>query len=60
MKTLTEYLIMQTRKVCEYVNITGHVAKIVADSDIAEGMVMACMYTAHAVYLQATRNSHRE
>ena len=40
MKTLTEYLTMQTRKVREYVNITGRVAKVVAGSGVAEGMVL--------------------
>ena len=40
MKTMTEYLVLQTRKLREYVNITDRVAKVVADSGVAEGMVL--------------------
>ncbi len=40
MKSHTEYLVFQTQKRREYVNITEWVASAVAASEIAEGMVL--------------------
>jgi secondary thiamine-phosphate synthase enzyme len=40
MKSKTEYLTFETRKHREYINITERVAEVVAESGIAEGMVL--------------------
>jgi len=40
MKFKTEYLTMNTRKHREYVNITDQVERVVAEADIADGMVL--------------------
>ena len=40
MKSKTEYLTFNTDRQREYINITGQVAEVVADSGIAEGMVL--------------------
>jgi len=40
MKSATEYITFKTRKHREYINITDSVAKVVAGSGIAEGMVL--------------------
>ena len=40
MKCKTEYLTFNTASKREYVNITDKVAEVVAESDIAEGMVL--------------------
>ena len=40
MKSTTKYLTFDTRKHREYVNITDEVAAVVAESGIAEGMVL--------------------
>lgn len=40
MKTLTEYLLFNTKNLREYINITTEVSKIVKKSDIMDGMVL--------------------
>ncbi|MFH1452984.1 MAG: secondary thiamine-phosphate synthase enzyme YjbQ [Armatimonadota bacterium] len=40
MKTLTEYLLFNTKKIREYINITDEVGQIVRKSGIKEGMVL--------------------
>ncbi len=40
MKFKTEYMTFNTKKHREYINITGQVAKVVAEAGISEGMVL--------------------
>jgi len=40
MKSKTEYITFNTKRKRQYVNITDEVARVVADSGIAEGMVL--------------------
>jgi len=40
MKSKTDYFVFNTRKHREYINITGRVEQVVAESGIAEGMVL--------------------
>jgi len=52
MKTATEYLWFETDRQREYVNITGEVERIVADSGIQEGMVLvSAMHITAGVYV---------
>ena len=52
MKAATEYLWFETDRQREYVNITGEVERIVADSGIQEGMVLvSAMHITAGVYV---------
>jgi len=52
MKSLTKYLVFNTKKRREYINITDEVAQAVADSNIKEGMVLvSAMHITAAVYV---------
>ncbi len=52
MKTLTEYIWMNTKKHREYINITSNVEEIVARSGIKEGMVLvSAMHITAGVYV---------
>lgn len=52
MKTLTEYLIFNTSRAREYINITGDVEEIVKRSGVLEGMVLvSAMHITAAVYV---------
>lgn len=52
MKFATEYLWFETRSKREYINITDEVAQIVADSGVAEGMVLvSAMHITAGVYV---------
>ena len=52
MKTTTEYLWYNTKKHREYINITSEVERIVAKSDIQEGMVLvSAMHITAGVYV---------
>ena len=52
MKTATEYLVVETTKHREYINITGEVAKVVEKSGVQEGMVLvSAMHITAGVYV---------
>lgn len=52
MKSLTKYLVFNTKNRREYINITDEVAQAVADSNIKEGMVLvSAMHITAAVYV---------
>ena len=52
MKSLTKYLVFNTKNRREYINITNEVAQAVADSDVKEGMVLvSAMHITAAVYV---------
>lgn len=52
MKSLTKYLVFQTKNRREYINITDDVAQAVADSGIKEGMALvSAMHITAAVYV---------
>jgi secondary thiamine-phosphate synthase enzyme len=52
MKAATEYLWFETQRQREYINITGEVERIVADSGIEEGMVLvSAMHITAGVYV---------
>ena len=52
MKTLTEYLWVNTKQRRDYINITSEVEKIVIQSGIREGMVLvSAMHITAAVYV---------
>lgn len=52
MKSLTKYLVFNTKNRREYINITDEVAQAVADSGIQEGMVLvSAMHITAAVYV---------
>lgn len=52
MKSLTKYLVFNTKNRREYINITDDVAQAVADSGIQEGMVLvSAMHITAAVYV---------
>lgn len=52
MKSLTKYLVFNTKNRREYINITDEVAQAVADSDVKEGMVLvSAMHITAAVYV---------
>lgn len=52
MKSLTKYLVFNTKNRREYINITDEVAQAVADSNVKEGMVLvSAMHITAAVYV---------
>jgi secondary thiamine-phosphate synthase enzyme len=52
MKFATEYLEFQTRKMREYLNITGQVEEVVRKSGVQEGMVLvSAMHITAGVYV---------
>jgi len=52
MKSKTEYLWFNTKKHREYINITGEVENIVAESEVQEGFVLvAAMHITAGVYI---------
>lgn len=52
MKSLTKYLVFNTKNRREYINITDEVAQAVADSNVKEGMVLvSTMHITAAVYV---------
>ncbi len=52
MKTLTEYLWLNTRKHLEFINITDRTAEVVNKSGIAEGLVLvSAMHITAGVYV---------
>jgi secondary thiamine-phosphate synthase enzyme len=52
MKTLTEYLYFNTKKIREYINVTFQVEDIVRKSGIKEGMVLvSAMHITAGVYV---------
>ncbi|MGH9801511.1 MAG: secondary thiamine-phosphate synthase enzyme YjbQ [Blastocatellia bacterium] len=52
MKSLTKYLVFNTKNRREYINITDEVAQAVADSGVKEGMVLvSAMHITAAVYV---------
>ncbi|HEX8999597.1 MAG TPA: secondary thiamine-phosphate synthase enzyme YjbQ [Blastocatellia bacterium] len=52
MKSHTKYLVFQTKKRREYINITDEVAQAVADSGVKEGLVLvSAMHITASVYV---------
>lgn len=52
MKSLTKYLVFNTKNRREYINITDEIAQAVADSNVKEGMVLvSAMHITAAVYV---------
>jgi secondary thiamine-phosphate synthase enzyme len=52
MKSLTKYLVFNTKNRREYINITDEVAQAVVDSGVKEGMVLvSAMHITAAVYV---------
>ncbi|MFN0111607.1 MAG: secondary thiamine-phosphate synthase enzyme YjbQ [Blastocatellia bacterium] len=52
MKSLTKYLVFNTKNRREYINITDEVAQAVADSNVKEGMALvSAMHITAAVYV---------
>lgn len=52
MKSLTKYLVFNTKNRREYINITDEVAQAVADSGVREGMALvSAMHITAAVYV---------
>jgi secondary thiamine-phosphate synthase enzyme len=52
MKSHTKYLVFNTTKRREYINITGEVAQAVADSGVKEGLVLvSAMHITASVYV---------
>ncbi|MDX2043946.1 MAG: secondary thiamine-phosphate synthase enzyme YjbQ [Acidobacteriota bacterium] len=52
MKSLTKYLVFNTKNRREYINITDEIAQAVADSNVKEGMVLvSAMHVTAAVYV---------
>lgn len=57
MKSHTEYLWFNTTKRREYINITGEVEKILAESGITEGMILvSAMHITAAIYVNDAEN----
>lgn len=52
MKSLTKYLVFNTKNRREYINITDEIAQAVVDSSVKEGMVLvSAMHITAAVYV---------
>jgi len=57
MKTLTEYLLFNTAKKREYINITHEVEKVLHKSGIKEGMILvSAMHITAGVYVNDAEN----